>query len=182
MKDNLLSFSGVVYSDDKLNREKLEKKLESLRKEVLKQVAALFGINPAGTREELVEKVADWLEKPKDTGEKYDVAPKKRKRSTSRSKSPAKGRGRSKSPARKKQKKDKNAPKRPKSAYILFCQDKRPEVVKKNPKMSVTEIAAELGKLWKKASASDKKKYEAQHEKDKERYAKEMKKYKAKGK
>jgi hypothetical protein len=31
---------------------------------------------------------------------------------------------------------------------VLFCKHARADVVKKNPKMAITEIAKELGQMW----------------------------------
>jgi len=174
VKENLSKFSGLVYEDDEKGRKALENKLNGYMLRPLRAIAALLGQDPEGDREEIVERIANFLEKPKDFEKTYPIPgeKKKRKRSSSRSKSP-----RSKSPRKKKQKKDKNAPKRPRSAYILFCSDKRDEVKKKYPDESITDIAKRLGKLWGKTSDSDKKKFEKEAEKDKERYEKEMKKY-----
>jgi hypothetical protein len=40
-------------------------------------------------------------------------------------------------------------PKRARSAYILFCQEKRSEVKSENPKKSTTEITSILAEMWK---------------------------------
>ena len=70
----------------------------------------------------------------------------------------------------------KSGPKRPKSAYIFFCQEKRSEVKEANPDMKPTEITSELGRLWSKIkdtnkaikytdlSKGDKKRYEGENE------------------
>lgn len=73
--------------------------------------------------------------------------------------------------------KDLNAPKRGKSSYILYCGDKRAEVVKKNPDMSAKEIITELGRLWRESSAKTKEQYKKLAVQDKERWANEMKNY-----
>jgi len=174
LKDNLLAFNGVVYEDSK-GREKLEQKLERLTVRTLKELCAFFGQDPDGTRDELVPRLADFLEKPKPSDTTYSyasVGSKKRARSASSS------RGRSSSPAKKrKTKKDPNAPKKARSSYIFFCNEHRDSLVKKYPNEKITDIAKRLGEKWKKVSSSDKKKFEAKAEKDKERYAKEMKSY-----
>jgi len=177
-KENLLKFSGVVYEDDEKGRRALENKLNGYMLKPLRALAALLGRDPDGDREELVQSIADYLEKPKDFEKTYPIPgeKKKRKRSSSRSSSPR----RSKSPRKKKQKKDKNAPKRALSAYLFFCNDKRPELKKKYPDEAITQLAARLGKAWGKLSESDKKPYNKEAEKDKERYEKEMKKYEKK--
>merc|ERR1712196_260239 len=71
--------------------------------------------------------------------------------------------------------KDPNKPKRAKSAYFYFCDDKRPAVLKahrkkagKNGKIDMGNVAKELAKLWK--AHKDKSKYTDLAKKDTERY------------
>jgi|TARA_B100000925_G_scaffold66457_2_gene45359 hypothetical protein len=77
-----------------------------------------------------------------------------------------------------KAKKNKNTPKKAKSAYFFYCDEKRPALLekekKKGGKVNIGEVAKELGKMWQKLSADKKKKYEKMNLKDKERYEKEM--------
>lgn len=73
--------------------------------------------------------------------------------------------------------KDPNAPKRAKSSYMMFCAEQRKEIVKNNPKLSVTEIMSKLGKTWKELKDEQKKKYEALATEDKKRYEREMEDY-----
>lgn len=42
------------------------------------------------------------------------------------------------------------------SSYIIFCQHKREEIKKENPKLSATEVARELGKRWNALGESEK--------------------------
>ena len=80
---------------------------------------------------------------------------------------------------RKRKKKDPNAPKRPLSAFFLFCHDERPAVKAIYPNYSVGEAAKELGERWNKVTAEAKAKYEAQVQQDKTRYEQELAKYKS---
>jgi len=80
---------------------------------------------------------------------------------------------------RKRKKKDPNAPKRPLSAFFLFCQDERPAVKAVYPNYGVGDAAKELGERWNKVTAEAKSKYEAMAQGDKARYDKELQKYKA---
>jgi hypothetical protein len=73
--------------------------------------------------------------------------------------------------------KDPNAPKGPLGAYMFFCKDKRESVKAKHADWGVAEIGRELGGMWKALTDKDKKKYEDQAAKDKDRYKKEMEKY-----
>ena len=74
--------------------------------------------------------------------------------------------------------KDPNAPKRALSAYMFFAKAERPNILKKHPNYSVTDVAKELGVRWK--TIKDKSKYEKEAAKDKARYEAAMQKYKAK--
>ncbi|RNA08373.1 High mobility group DSP1 [Brachionus plicatilis] len=78
---------------------------------------------------------------------------------------------------RKKKKKDPNAPKRPLSAFFLFCADERPNVKAQYPQYSVGEAAKELGERWNKVSAELKAQYEAKVALDKTRYERELEGY-----
>jgi len=76
-----------------------------------------------------------------------------------------------------KAKKDPNKPKRPKSAFLLFCDDERSKLIEKekkglkgDAKFSLGVVQKKLGELWKKLPDSKKKKYEEQTEKEKEEY------------
>ena len=110
-----------------------------------------------------------------------------------------------KAPKEKKEKKvkDPNAPKGPLGSYMLFSADQRPQIKKDFPDLKITEVAKKMGELWKavdekvregsmndapaltipltlhlSSSSQTKKKYEDLAAKDKERYQKEMAKYK----
>ena len=72
-------------------------------------------------------------------------------------------------------KKDPNAPKRALSAYIFFCADHRAGVLEENPGISAPDVLRALGEAWRKCD--DRSKYEKKAEKDKARYAREMKAY-----
>lgn len=67
-------------------------------------------------------------------------------------------------------KKERTGPKRPLTAYMYFCQDKRNEIKTANPEMTGTTITAHLGSLWKDLSDEKKAPYEEMQAKDKARY------------
>lgn len=81
---------------------------------------------------------------------------------------------------RKRKKKDPNAPKRPLSAFFLFCHDERPNVKALYPSYSVGEVAKELGERWNKVTPETKQKYEKSASKDKLRYEQDMNNYRNK--
>ena len=77
-------------------------------------------------------------------------------------------------------KKDPDAPKRPMSSYMYFANEKREEVKKGNPKLSVTEVTKVLGEQWGKLREAGKggtKKYDQLAAKDSLRYQKEKEAY-----
>lgn len=75
------------------------------------------------------------------------------------------------------QKKDPDAPKRPRNAYLYFCQDHREELKKEHPSLKGPDITAKLAEMWGALSPKKKKKYEEMNEQDKQRYESEMKEY-----
>jgi len=74
-------------------------------------------------------------------------------------------------------KKDKDAPKRPTTAWIYFSVKKRDELKKKNPDLSFGDLTKAAGKEWKKLSDAKKAKYNELAAEDKKRYEKEKKAY-----
>lgn len=103
---------------------------------------------------------------PKEPKEK-----KQRKRKVATSESD--GESKDEKPKKKRAKKaKKNGPKKPKSAYLYFCEEKRGEVKAANPDMKPTEITSELGRLWNKIKETPKAiKYKEQAEDAKAQYA-----------
>ncbi|KAK1343048.1 hypothetical protein QTO34_015820 [Cnephaeus nilssonii] len=69
-------------------------------------------------------------------------------------------------------KKDPNAPKRPPSAFFLFCSEHRPKIKSEHPGLSIGDTAKKL----------DKQPYEQKAAKLKEKYEKDIAAYRAKGK
>lgn len=68
-------------------------------------------------------------------------------------------------------------PKKPLSPYFRFLVDVRPKVTAENPKLTLTEIAQEIGKRWRSADEQMKKKYAADFAKEKEAYEKVKARY-----
>lgn len=79
---------------------------------------------------------------------------------------------------KKKKQKDPNAPKKPMSAFFLFCRDERPKVREAHPDWSVGQCAKELASRWEQCKS--KSKYETQASQEKAKYQKAMEKYNAK--
>ncbi len=78
-------------------------------------------------------------------------------------------------------KKDPNAPKKAKTSYMYFCDDRRAALKADNPKASVGDMSKIFGAEWKELSDDDKKPYEAKAAADKSRYAQEKGAYEETG-
>ena len=85
-----------------------------------------------------------------------------------------KGKGKSK------KKKDPNAPKRATSAFMFYSAKMRPIIKGEKPDIKFTEMGKLIGERWREVSTEDRKEFDAMALKDKERYSKEMLKYKVK--
>jgi len=77
----------------------------------------------------------------------------------------------------KKAAKDPNAPKGPCGSYMFFANAQRKKVSAANPDFKATEIAKELGRMWKDVSPTEKAYYEQLAADDKERFTKEKDAY-----
>jgi len=91
----------------------------------------------------------------------------------------AKGRGTKKGRKRRKlnplqQFLKKNQPKKPNSAYILFCTQHRNEVKTSNPELKSSQIMIKLAGLWKEVGAEEKAKFELLSNEMKEQYKKDI--------
>ena len=77
--------------------------------------------------------------------------------------------------------KDPNKPKRAKSSYLYFCNEKREQIMAKLKKgdkgVSISILSKELCSLWQKLEDKNKEQYNKLAEEDKERYEQEMESY-----
>jgi len=77
--------------------------------------------------------------------------------------------------------KDPNKPKRGKTGFMFYCDEHRGRLMKKftdkGEKIKIGEIAKSLGASWKKLTEKQKKPYEANAAKDKNRYQTQMAEY-----
>jgi hypothetical protein len=78
---------------------------------------------------------------------------------------------------KRRKKKDPNAPKRSKSAFMLFAIERRPQLVEENPEWSFTDYGIKMGEEWRGMADLNKAKYENASKEDKIRYDKEMVSY-----
>jgi len=68
-------------------------------------------------------------------------------------------------------------PKRPQTAFILFCNDERQRLTKEQPDLKFGDVGKQLGVLWRGINDKTKKKYHDKAEKEKKRYEEEVKEY-----
>lgn len=67
----------------------------------------------------------------------------------------------------------KTGPKKPKSGFMFFSQERRKTLKEEQPTVSLTDASKIIGAEWKKLTEEDKRPYEEQASKDRERYKKE---------
>ncbi|XP_060061079.1 high mobility group protein B2-like [Erinaceus europaeus] len=79
-------------------------------------------------------------------------------------------------------KKDPNVPRRPPSAFFLFCSEHRPKIKSEHPGLSIGDTAKKLGVMWSKQLAKDKQPSEQKAAKLNEKSEKDNAAYCAKGK
>ncbi|KAI9283851.1 putative high-mobility group non-histone chromosomal protein, partial [Umbelopsis sp. AD052] len=74
--------------------------------------------------------------------------------------------------------KDPNAPKRPVSSYLYFCNDRRAHIKKEQPSIDPKDMVSLLGKEWQALDEAARKQWERKASEDKERYQKQLEVYK----
>lgn len=79
-----------------------------------------------------------------------------------------------------KKEKDPNAPKRGRSAYILYGQSRRAALIKEQPNLDHKQVISVLSKEWNALSAADKAPFDKKAEAEKIKYRKEIEAYKKK--
>jgi len=106
-----------------------------------------------------------------------EAKPKQKKIAEKKTKGTTKKTKKAKGEKKKKQKKDPNEPKRSLSAFMLFSKAYRAQVKTENPEATFGELGKLIGQRWKDAKAEEKKKFQAQAEKDKAKYLKDKASY-----
>ena len=79
-----------------------------------------------------------------------------------------------------KQKKDLNAPKKPRTSYMIFCADVREKVASENPTLKMTELSKKLGERWASTTDEVKEEFQKRADEEKEKYKQEEENYKKK--
>jgi len=149
VKRNLRQFKGIPKSDVDEWTLKTKAKLEKMEgTKDLKPMCRVFDLEVSGTNEEAIDRILEFLVKPKSSGGAYKGNPgatgKRKKSSTKTKKSAKKG------------KKEKGSGERRASGFLLFSTTNRPLVKAKDPELSFGDMGRKLGKLWGKLSDSEK--------------------------
>lgn len=76
-----------------------------------------------------------------------------------------------------KPKKDPNKPKKPKTGYMIFCNENRTKVKGRNPSAKFEEIIKLLAKEWNSLDESNKEKYKEEAKDEKTQYIIDIEKY-----
>ena len=180
-KTRVLDFSGFVFKDEAEKASVLEKRRAKLSKKTTEVIHRLMDLCDAdrssttgGTsKAEVIDRFLDWMMEPKASGR----APRgKRKGTTAKAREARKAKT-----LRKIMALDKNAPKRPKSAYAIFVSESYaeagPSSSEGGEKVSLGERAKVLSAKWNAMSDEEKKQFQEKAEADKERYKQEMEEY-----
>lgn len=67
----------------------------------------------------------------------------------------------------------KDGPKKPKSAFMFYSQERRVSLKTEQPKLSITDASKVIGAEWKALTDQEKKKYQDLGDEDRKRYARE---------
>lgn len=178
VKRNIREFSGIVYSE-LLDRSKFLARIERSTKTFgkMRDIAKILGVDSRTNKEDLKDALATFLEAPADHGAVHKSTVKKaEKRAEKEEKKVTKVAKKLGKKAAKKKTTKEDKPKKPLSAYMIFSNEKREELVKKFPELSMPEIAKKTGELWKKA---DQEKYKEMAKKMKADFEAEEKAVKA---
>ena len=80
-------------------------------------------------------------------------------------------------PEKKKKIKDKNAPKKPANAYLIYCAENRENIKTQNPDLKPTEIVKKISENWNLLNEKLKDKYKKLAEDAKNKYIEQLKEY-----
>lgn len=78
----------------------------------------------------------------------------------------------------KKRPKDKNAPKKPQTAYFVMCNEKREEIKASLENPTMAAVSKKMGEMWKNLTPEQRAYYDQKNKEQKERYQREMEEYK----
>jgi hypothetical protein len=73
--------------------------------------------------------------------------------------------------------KDPNAPKRPKTGFLIFCDEFREKVKDKQPDLQMCDVMKELGKIWGSYTDDQKETYNQQYRDSRNDYEEQLEEY-----
>lgn len=68
-------------------------------------------------------------------------------------------------------------PKKPKTGYLLYCEEKRPRLAEKYSTLSATEVMKKVAKKWQKLSDEKKEKYKEMFRENRQQYERDLTQY-----
>ena len=169
----------ILFS--KAERPKIKAEFPDMNpKEVMKELSNRWKI--AKKDEEIMAEFAQQARKDKERyeEEKKDyVSPEVSEVSESEEEEAPKKGKKSKKTKKAKKVKAEGEPKKPKSAWLFFCEAERKKISKEENAPKGRDILTELGRRWKEVTDKKKKKFEKLAAEAKEQYVEDMKKFKA---
>jgi len=109
VKRNIRQFSGFTFSKSSTEFNKKKEKLTKFTSPLLKMVCEVLDLERKGKKEEIIDRIMDFLMKPESSGKPLPKPSQKRRRSSSAKKSSPKSKDGEKKPRKKKEKKDAEA-------------------------------------------------------------------------
>jgi len=164
----------ILFS--KAERPKIKKEFPSMKpQEVMAELSKRWKI--AKDDEEVME---EFAEKARQDKERYEEEKKDYVPAPSDEDDDETPKKKTKKAKKAKKVKPEGEPKRPKSAWLFFCDAERKNLAKEENAPKGKEVLGELSKRWKALSDKKKKKYNKLAEEAKEQYTEDMKKFKTK--
>lgn len=136
-KKDLRKWSGF---DEKTADADIEKRTSWIKKNcdvanVLKPMLGFLDLSPVGTKDELIDRLLEFLASPTDSGKEYSPFTMKRGSKRKRTKKSTK-------------KSKKSGAPRKKSGYMVFLSEHRAEYKADNPDLSMIEVTQGLARQW----------------------------------
>lgn len=162
-KSNIKNFSGFGDADNETAMANRKGKLATAKvwtMPALKELSTLLGQEKSGTKEQVVDRIMNFLSSPskekmtKVLADKDALKKKKQETAAKKKAKVAKGKGKIK-----KNKDGKIKTPKPITGYMLFSMETRPKIVASNPGLSFGETARLISSEWKKLSETEQQAY-----------------------
>ncbi|KAK2964958.1 putative High mobility group protein DSP1 [Blattamonas nauphoetae] len=202
-RTTLLKYRG--FGEDSTFTDGVTERVTAFSADNIKSILKMLGLTQGGTKDEIKDRLIEYLRNPHKNVKVRKTAPKKEEKpaktetkktdkmrlndgeeSEDEEEVEEDGKKEKKKRAGKTPKKDPEAPKRPLSGYFHFGNEFRPiileELKNEGKESGVTVVAKVISEKWNALDEEGKKKYMELAEQDKARYEKEMKVYESSGK